>query len=60
MRLPEALRSLRSRDLRDAWGLPPVLSALGILFSIVFVLLFLPLLVRERALSPADARGESA
>jgi hypothetical protein len=44
----------------DAWGLPPVLSALGLLFSIVFVLLFLPLVVREQALSPAGARGTSA
>jgi hypothetical protein len=33
----------------DAWGLPSVLSALGILFSIAFVFLLLPLVV-----SPAD------
>jgi hypothetical protein len=33
----------------DRWGLPSVLSALGILFSIAFVFLLLPLL-----LSPAD------
>jgi MFS family permease len=42
----------------DAWGLPSVLSALGILFSIVFVLLLLPLVLREVPLSPADAPGE--
>jgi hypothetical protein len=30
------------------------LSALGILFSIAFVVLLLPLVVREAALSPAD------
>src|SRR2546421_4865488 len=30
----------------DAWGLPSVLSALGILSSIVFVFLLLPLVVR--------------
>jgi MFS family permease len=39
----------------DAWGLPSVLSALGILFSIAFVLLLLPLVVRETPLSPAAA-----
>jgi hypothetical protein len=33
----------------DGWGLPSVLSALGILFSIAFAFLLLPL-----ALSPAD------
>jgi hypothetical protein len=33
----------------DTWGLPPVLSALGILFSIAFVFLLLPLV-----LSPAE------
>jgi hypothetical protein len=38
----------------DAWGLPSVLSALGILFSIAFVCLLLPLVLRETALSPAD------
>jgi len=37
----------------DAVGLPSVLSALGILFSIVFVFLLLPLVVRERSLSLA-------
>jgi MFS family permease len=31
----------------DRWGLPSVLSALGILFSIAFVFLLLPLVVRE-------------
>ncbi|HEU5195383.1 MAG TPA: MFS transporter [Methylomirabilota bacterium] len=36
----------------DGWGLPSVLSALGLLFSIVFVVLLLPLLVREPAPSP--------
>ena len=39
----------------DAWGLPSVLSALGILLSMVFVFLLLPLVLRETALSPADA-----
>jgi hypothetical protein len=34
----------------DRWGLPSVLSALGILFSIAFVFLILPLV-----LSPADS-----
>ena len=38
----------------DAWGLPSVLSALGILFSIAFVCLLLPLVLRETAPSPAD------
>jgi hypothetical protein len=38
----------------DAWGLPSVLSALGILFSIVSVCLLLPLVLRETAPSPAD------
>jgi hypothetical protein len=33
----------------DAWGLPPVLSVLGILFSIAFVCLLLPLALRETA-----------
>ena len=33
----------------DAWGLPSVLSALGILYSVAFVVLLLPLV-----LSPAD------
>ena len=31
----------------DAWGLPSVLSALGILFSIAFVFLLLPLVLRQ-------------
>jgi MFS family permease len=38
----------------DRWGLPSVLSALGILFSIAFVVLLLPLILREAAPSPAD------
>jgi hypothetical protein len=41
----------------DAWGLPAVLTALGGLFSIVFVVLLLPLVVREMRLTPADASG---
>ena len=36
----------------DAWGLPSVLSALGILFSIAYVCLLLPLVLRQTALSP--------
>ena len=40
----------------DGWGLPPVLSALGIVFSIAFVVLLLPLVLRYPVLSPADAR----
>ena len=35
-------------------GLPSVLSALGILFSLAFVVLLVPLVVRERSLSPAE------
>ena len=38
----------------DAWGLTSVLSALGILSSIVFVFLLLPLVARERSLSLAE------
>jgi len=38
----------------DVWGLPSVLSALGILFSLAFVFLLLPLVMRERSLSPAE------
>jgi MFS family permease len=38
----------------DAWGLPSVLSALGILFSIAFVFLLLPLVLRETAPSLTD------
>ncbi len=41
----------------DGWGLPPVLSALGILFSIAFVFLLLPLILKTTALSPADSRA---
>jgi predicted MFS family arabinose efflux permease len=36
----------------DAWGLPSVLSALGILFSITFVCLLLPMILHEPAPSP--------
>ena len=39
----------------DSWGLPSVLSALGILFSVAFVVLLLPLVVRETSLRPAEA-----
>jgi MFS family permease len=39
----------------DAWGLPSVLSALGILFSIAFVGLLLPLALRETALTTKEA-----
>ena len=39
----------------DAWGLPFVLSALGILFSIAFVYLLLPLVLRETALTTKEA-----
>ena len=38
----------------DAWGLASVLWALGILSSIVFVFLLLPLIVPERSLRPAE------
>jgi len=38
----------------DRSGLPSVLSALGILFSLAFVVLLLPLVVRERSPSPAE------
>lgn len=38
----------------DAWGLPSVLSALGILFSLVFVFLLLPLVLEERPLAAVD------
>jgi MFS family permease len=38
----------------DGWGLTYVLSALGILFSIAFVFLLLPLVLPERSLSPAE------
>lgn len=39
----------------DAWGLPSVLSALGILFSIVFVGLLLPVALRETAQTMKEA-----
>ena len=38
----------------DRSGLPSVLSALGILFSLAFVVLLVPLVMRERSLSPAE------
>ena len=38
----------------DAWGSPSVLSMLGLLFSIAFVCLLLPLVLRETAPSAAD------
>jgi hypothetical protein len=38
-----------------AWGLPSVLSALGILFSIAFVCLLVPLALRETALTTQEA-----
>ena len=38
----------------DAWGLPAVLSALAILFAIVFVGLLVPLALRDTAPSPAN------
>jgi MFS family permease len=40
----------------DAWGLPAVLSAIGIVFSIAFVLLLLPLVLRA---PPASAVAEA-
>jgi hypothetical protein len=43
----------------DGWGLPPVLSALGILFSIAYVVLLLPLVLRHAALSAAVRTGGS-
>ena len=39
----------------DAWGLPSVLSALGLLFSIAFVCLLLPLILREATLTAKEA-----
>ena len=39
----------------DAWRLPPVLSALGVLFAVVFVLLLLPLVLRDARLRRAAA-----
>jgi hypothetical protein len=39
----------------DRWGLPPILSALGILFSIAFVFLLVPLVLREAA--PSSSAG---
>ena len=43
----------------DAWGLPSVLSALGILFSIVFVGLLLPVAYREEGKSWTADRPSS-
>jgi hypothetical protein len=40
----------------DRWGLPSVLSALGILFSISFVFLLLPLILRPTASEPGSSR----
>ena len=39
----------------DAWGLTMILSALAIMFSVVFVLLLLPLVLRETSVGPAAA-----
>ena len=39
----------------DAWGLPSVLSALGIVFSIAFVCLLVPLAFRDVALATKEA-----
>jgi MFS family permease len=39
----------------DAWGLPSVLSALAVFFSIVFVCLLLPLALRETVLTTKEA-----
>ena len=44
----------------DVWGLPSVLSTLGIMASIVFVLLILPLMLKATLVSPADAPRESS
>jgi hypothetical protein len=43
----------------DAWALPSVLSALGILFSIVFVGLLLPVAYREQGTSWTADRPSS-
>ncbi|MBI1777377.1 MAG: MFS transporter [Proteobacteria bacterium] len=43
----------------DGWGLPSVLSALGILFSIALVFLLLPLILREPAPSPAGSTKDA-
>ena len=40
----------------DAWGLPSVLSALGLLFSMVFVLLLLPLVLRAPSVMVEESR----
>lgn len=44
----------------DTWGLQSVLSRLGMLFSMVFVVLLLPLIVRAVPLSPAGQSPTSA
>lgn len=38
----------------DGWGVPSVLSALGLLFTLAFVVLLLPLVVRERTVPAAS------
>jgi hypothetical protein len=40
----------------DGWGLPPVLAALAVLFSIAFAGLLLPLVLREAPASAVPAR----
>jgi MFS family permease len=42
----------------DAWGVPSVLSALGILFSLAFVFWLLPLILGEGPPRPADGISE--
>jgi hypothetical protein len=42
----------------DTRGLPPVLSAIGIVFSIAFVALLLPLVLRDTSPGPAPAPPE--
>jgi len=44
----------------DAWGLPSVLSTLGILFSIAFVVLLLPLILREQDAFSLPAARETS
>jgi hypothetical protein len=39
----------------DGWGLPAVLSALGVLYAIAFAVLLLPLILREPAPDPAPS-----
>jgi hypothetical protein len=40
----------------DRWGLPPVLAALAVLFSIAFAGLLLPLVLRAAPASAVPAR----